>query len=85
MSDAADPGGQSIDLCINALWRRRLDAAADTPLKELAESPRRDISDIQAAVDFPVEGQINRLKMLKRIMYGRAGFQLLRACVLHAA
>ena len=27
----------------------------------------------------PVEGQINRLKMLKRAMYGRAGSELLRA------
>lgn len=30
----------------------------------------------------PAEGQINRLKMLKRTMYGRAGFELLRARVL---
>lgn len=30
----------------------------------------------------PVEGQINRLKMLKRQMYGRAGVDLLRARVL---
>jgi transposase len=29
-----------------------------------------------------VEGQINRLKMIKRQMYGRAGFALLRARVL---
>jgi transposase len=29
-----------------------------------------------------VEGQINRLKTIKRQMYGRAGFQLLRARVL---
>jgi transposase len=29
-----------------------------------------------------VEGQINRLKMLKRQSYGRAGFELLRARVL---
>ena len=28
------------------------------------------------------EGQVNRLKMLKRSMYGRAGFDLLRAQVL---
>jgi hypothetical protein len=27
----------------------------------------------------PVEGQINRLKTLKRAMYGRAGVDLLRA------
>ena len=30
----------------------------------------------------PVDGQINRLKMLKRRMYGRAGASLLRARVL---
>ena len=30
----------------------------------------------------PVEGQINRLKMLKRQMYGRAGIELLRARLL---
>jgi hypothetical protein len=32
----------------------------------------------------PAEGQINRLKMLKRTMYGRVGFRLLRTRVLHA-
>jgi transposase len=31
-----------------------------------------------------VEGQVNRLKLLKRQMYGRAGFDLLRARVLRA-
>ncbi len=51
---------------------------------------RSDIGAIQAALDLPwstspVEGQVNRLKMLKRTMYGRAGFQLLRARVLNAA
>src|SRR5262249_30371299 len=30
----------------------------------------------------PMEGQINRLKVLKRQMYGRAGFELLKARVL---
>ena len=30
----------------------------------------------------PVEGQLNRLKMLKRQMYGRAGIELLRARLL---
>jgi transposase len=32
-----------------------------------------------------VEGQITRLKYLKRQMYGRAKFDLLRLRVLHAA
>ena len=33
----------------------------------------------------PVEGHVNRLKVIKRTMYGRAGLELLRARVLHAA
>jgi transposase len=33
----------------------------------------------------PVEGQINRLKMLKRTMYGRAGLDLLGRRFLLAA
>ena len=33
----------------------------------------------------PVEGHINRLKTLKRQMYGRAGFELLRARLLTMA
>ncbi len=32
----------------------------------------------------PVEGQINRLKTIKRQMYGRAGYDLLRKRVLAA-
>ena len=30
------------------------------------------------------EGHVNRLKMIKRTMYGRAGFDLLRNRVLYA-
>ena len=82
---------------LNGLLRRKtsgsltqiLDAAAATPLREFAAGLRRDLGAIQAALDLPwttspVEGQINRLKTLKRTMYGRAGFPLLRARVLHA-
>jgi transposase len=82
---------------LNVLLRRKstesltevLDAAVATPLKEFAASLRRDLGAVQAALDLPwttspVEGQINRLKMLKRTMYGRAGFQLLRKRVLNA-
>jgi transposase len=31
------------------------------------------------------EGQVNKLKLIKRQMYGRANFDLLRLRVLHAA
>ncbi len=44
---------------------------------------RQDIHAIWNSIMYPwsngpVEGQINRLKTLKRLMYGRASFQLLR-------
>jgi transposase len=32
-----------------------------------------------------LEGQVNRLKLIKRAMYGRAKFDLLKARVLHSA
>ena len=83
---------------LNRLWRREseesldqvLDAAARTHLAEFATNVRRDGAAVQAALDLPwttspAEGQINRIKMIKRTMYGRAGFDLLRARVLHAA
>ena len=67
-----------------------LAAAADTLLTGFAAGLRRDIRAVQASLDLPwttspAEGQINRLKMLKRTMYGRAGFALLRARVLDVA
>lgn len=67
-----------------------LAAMKETPLSRLATGLERNAAAIQAALDTPwttspAEGQINRLKMLKRAMYGRAGFSLLRARVLHAA
>jgi transposase len=82
---------------LNAVLRRRskealdkvLDDAGNTALGSFVSSLRRDLSAVQAALELPwttspAEGQINRLKMLKRTMYGRAGFALLRARVLHA-
>lgn len=33
----------------------------------------------------PVEGHVHRLKRIKRSMYGRASFDLLRLRVLHSA
>ena len=48
---------------------------------------KEDLSAVEAAVsepwsNGPVEGQLNRLKMLKRQMYGRADIELLRARLL---
>jgi transposase len=51
---------------------------------------RRDYAAVQAGLsrlesNGQVEGQITRLKYLKRQMYGRAKFDLLRLRVLHVA
>jgi transposase len=67
-----------------------LGSAAGTALQDFAAALRRDLPAVQAALELrwttsPAEGQINRLKTLKRSMYGRAGFDLLRARVLQAA
>ncbi|MCB8878068.1 transposase [Acidisoma silvae] len=66
-----------------------LDIGERTLLAKFAMGFRRDLSAIKNALatpwtTSPVEGQINKLKMIKRTMYGRAGFQLLRARILHA-
>lgn len=52
-------------------------------LRSFAQGIRRDLEAVTAAVTLQwsngqTEGQVNRLKMLKRQMYGRAGFDLLR-------
>jgi transposase len=52
--------------------------------KDRARSNRNSASAVENAVEHvwsngPVEGHINRLKTLKRQMYGRAHFELLRA------
>jgi len=53
-------------------------------LARFARVLRRDIDAVCNAIDLPwsngqAEGQINRLKTIKRAMYGRAGAELLRA------
>ena len=67
-----------------------LATAAMAGLGGFAAGLRQDRAAVRAAVaepwsNGPVEGHINRLKLIKRSMYGRAGFDLLRQRVLHAA
>ena len=45
---------------------------------------RRRRADL-ALSSSPVEGNVNRIKMIERQMYGRAGFRLLRKRVLLAS
>jgi transposase len=71
-------------------WLTRGETSPDPALRRFAEGIRSDEASVQAAVtqrwsNGPVEGHVNRLKTIKRQMYGRAGFVLLRARVLSAA
>jgi transposase len=70
-----------------------LEEARASPLQELhrfALGLNKEYGAMRAALSEPwstgqVEGQITRLKYLKRQMYGRANIELLRLRVLHAA
>ena len=72
-----------------AAWPRWLEQARYTALAGFALSVQRDEAAVMAALRLPwsngpVESHVHRLKMLKRQMYGRAGFDLLRLRVLYA-
>jgi transposase len=69
-------------------WLARARSSKAPELRRSAGSLTADLSAVRAAFDSPwssgqVEGQINRLKFLKRQMYGRAKLDLLRARVLY--
>jgi transposase len=71
-------------------WLTRAEASTCPEIRHFAEGIRRDESAVNAAITLPwsngpVEGHVNRLKLIKRHMYGRAGFALLKARVLNAA
>lgn len=71
-------------------WLKQAEASSTPELREFAIGIRRDYAIVTAALRYEwsggqTEGQINRLKCLKRQMYGRASFALLRKRVLHVA
>jgi transposase len=70
-------------------WLIQVEASGIPELQGFAAGLQRDKQAVMAALSLPysngqVEGQINRLKFIKRSMYGRAGFDLLRKRVLAA-
>ena len=78
------------DKCAGPALDGWLADARGTALDAFARGVERDREAVLAALvepwsTGPVEGQINRLKLLKRTMYGRASYDLLRRRVLAAA
>jgi len=71
-------------------WLERADASGGRELAAFAEGIRRDYAAVHAACELiwsqgQTEGQVNRLKALKRQMYGRAKLDLLRIRLLGQA
>lgn len=68
-------------------WVAKAKGSGVPELARFASSLESDAAAVSAALTEPwsngqVEGQVNRLKTIKRSMYGRAGLDLLRARVL---
>jgi transposase len=71
-------------------WLERCATSEIPEMKNFADGVRRDYPAVAAALQHEwsngrTEGQVNKLKLLKRQMYGRANFDLLRARLLYAA
>jgi transposase len=77
-------GGERLDEWMTAV------EADDLPhLHRFVRGLRRDYQAVLNGLTLPhnsgaVEGNVNRIKMIKRQMYGRANFDLLRIRILHA-
>ncbi|OJL23363.1 transposase [Escherichia coli] len=68
-------------------WFTRVHESGSAELRRVAAGMEADAAAICEAISSRwsngvVEGHVNRLKMLKRQMYGRAGFELLRQRVM---
>jgi transposase len=68
-------------------WLTEAAASGIEALARFAQGLREDLAAVKAGLTLPwsngpVEGHVNRLKLLKRQGYGRAGFALLRQRVL---
>jgi transposase len=71
-------------------WPKWRESASRSPLASFARHLCCDEAAVRAALEHawsngPVEGNVHRLKLIKRSMYGRVSFDLLRPRVLSTA
>jgi transposase len=71
-------------------WMLQAGTCGIPELGSFVAGVERDYDAVHAALRLPwsqgiTEGKVNKLKTLKRVMYGRAGFPLLRQRLLHDA
>ena len=65
------------------LWMEEANKSGIAELKSFVAGIERDYDAVKEALRLPwsqgpTEGKVNKLKTIKRVMYGRAGFRLLR-------
>lgn len=70
-------------------WLEKAEQCGIDVIRGFAAGLRKDYAAVKAALTYEwsqgqVEGQVNRLKLIKREMYGRANFDLLRKKVIGA-
>ena len=70
-------------------WLEAVKASQIRELQSFVTGIERDKAAVVTGLTLPqnnglVEGKVNKLKLIKRMGYGRAGFALLRQRVLHA-
>ena len=78
---------RSKDVQTFVVWLDEAQQSGIDAMQRFARTVRRDLDAVTNALtegwsNGQTEGQINRLKTLKRAMYGRAGPELLRARML---
>jgi len=70
-------------------WLSQVHESGLPELQSFAQGVEQDKAAVQAGLTLAinngqVEGQVTKIKLIKRMMYGRATFPLLRQRVLHA-
>ena len=70
-----------------ASWLETAKKCCLSEMRSFANGIQRDLAAVTAGLSLPwsngqVEGQVNRLKLLKRAMYGHAKFDLLKHTLL---
>ena len=75
-------------MCLDA-WLKQARASQIKELQRFANGLEKDRAAVIAGLtrqesNGPTEGFVNKLKLVKRTMYGRAGLPLLRQRLLHA-
>ena len=88
LNSVSGPGTSSPATVAPKYWYSDALPSCCPEIRRFAEGVHQDEAAVSAALterwsNDPVEGQVNRLKLIKRSGYGRAGFRLLRARVLN--